>query len=112
MMNTVFDITDIDFSVDEEITDLLISSDDIRIERIISFGQITAPDCWYDQTQNEFVLLLQGEARIVFEDGKEIHLTKGNYIEIPAHLRHRVSYTSDNPVCIWITVFFSSKTAK
>ena len=101
----IFDISDIDFSEDKEITEILALSENIRIERIVSSGQITDKDYWYDQSENEFVMVLQGEARILFDNGKEEHLSKGDYLEIPAHVRHQVSFTSVNPVCIWLTVY-------
>ena len=105
-MKNIFDVNDIDFSANKEITEVLASSENIRIEKIVSFGQITDKDYWYDQSQNEFVILLQGEAQILFDNGKEKHLFAGDYLKIPAHVRHQVSFTSVNPVCIWIAVFF------
>lgn len=106
-MNNIFNLENISFSSDEEITDILASSKDVRIERIVSSGQTTSENDWYDQTQNEFVLLLQGEARIGFDNGEEKYLSKGDFLIIPAHARHRVNYTSAQPVCIWLTVFFN-----
>ena len=106
-MKNIFDVKDIDFSAGKEITEILTSSENIRIEKIVSCGQITDKDYWYDQSQNEFVMVLQGEARILFDNGKEKHLSAGDYLEIPAHVRHQVSFTSANPVCIWLTVFFN-----
>ena len=105
-MKNIFDVKDIDFSANKEITEILASSENIRIERIVSSGQNTDKDYWYDQSQNEFVMVLQGEARILFDNGKEEHLSKGDYLEIPAYTRHQVSYTSVNPPCIWLTIFY------
>ncbi|MDR2408764.1 MAG: cupin domain-containing protein [Bacteroidales bacterium] len=104
-MNNIFDLENISFS-DKEVTDILASSRNSRIERIVSFGQTTNENEWYDQIQNEFVLLLQGEARIGFDNGEEKYLSQGDFLIIPAHARHRVNYTSSQPVCIWLTVFF------
>ena len=97
---------DIDFSQNKEISEILAAGKNLRIERIVSIGQVTEPDFWYDQTEHEFVIVLQGEARLLFEDGTEKHLAKGDYLEIPAHVRHRVSFTSTEPACIWLAVFF------
>jgi cupin 2 domain-containing protein len=105
-MNNLFNTENIDFSKNEEITEILVSSKNIRIERIISTGQVTASDFWYDQLETEFVTVLQGDAKILFDNGKEIHLTKGDYLTIPAHCRHKVSYTSVEPACVWLVVFF------
>jgi len=107
-MRNIFDVKDIDFSANKEITQILASSKDIRIERIVSSGQSTDKDYWYDQDQDEFVMLLQGKARILFDNGKEESLSAGDYLKIPAHVRHQVSFTSVEPVCIWLTVFFNS----
>lgn len=40
----------------------------LRIERIISTGQSSAPDFWYDQPEAEWVVLLSGAARLRFAD--------------------------------------------
>jgi cupin 2 domain-containing protein len=106
-MDNILDLSNIDFSIDEEITKILASSKNIRIERIVSFGQITKEKEWYDQDQAEFVLLLQGQAHIRFDNGEKTCLSQGNYLLIPAHQRHRVEYTSTVPVCIWLAVFFN-----
>ncbi|MDR0605248.1 MAG: cupin domain-containing protein [Bacteroidales bacterium] len=105
-MNNIFNLENIPFSLNEEVTNILASSGNIRIERIVSFGQTTRENEWYDQNQDEFVLLLQGKARIGFDNGEEKYLSKGNFLIIPAHTRHRVNYTSVKPICIWLTVFF------
>jgi len=105
-MNNFFNLNNLNFAKNEEITEILASSNGIRIERIVSFGQTTDKDFWYDQTENEFVILLQGEAEILFDSGAEIRLVAGDYLTIPARMRHRVSYTSANPACVWLAVFF------
>ena len=107
-MNNLFNTENIDFSKNEEVTEILASSKNVRIERIISTGQVTASDFWYDQPETEFVTILQGDAKILFDNGKEIYLTKGDYFTIPAHCRHKVSYTSVEPACVWLAVFYKS----
>lgn len=82
----------------------LVSTDNILIERIISTGQVTPTGEWYDQEQDEWVILLQGEASLAYADGKQIKLTAGDYLFIPAHQKHRVEYTSSEPPCIWLAV--------
>jgi cupin 2 domain-containing protein len=39
-------------------------------------------------------------------DNEEIELNKGDYIYIPHKLKHRVTYTSTNPVCVWLAIHF------
>ena len=65
----------------------------MRIERIVSTGQASPPGFWYDQPDDEFVVLLTGAARLRFEDGDvTIDMKPGDWVEIPAHVRHRVEF--------------------
>jgi cupin 2 domain-containing protein len=89
-----------------ELSEMLVDSNQIFIKRIISTGQVTAPGEWYDQEQHEWLIVLQGSGELSYEDGSRIKLTKGDYLLIPAHQKHRVEYTSTEPPCIWLTVFF------
>jgi len=75
-----------------------------RIERIISHGQITPENKWYNQEMDEWVVLIQGKSTILFENNIEIQLIAGDYLLIPAHKAHRVIYTSTSPACIWIAI--------
>jgi len=101
----IFDNLPIDKS-SEQFTELS-KKEDIRIERIVSNGQKSKKDFWYDQDENEFVMVLEGHAIIEFED-KEIVLHKGDYIDIKAHRKHRVKYTSEKESTIWLAVFYKS----
>ncbi|HOD43146.1 MAG TPA: hypothetical protein PKL57_21545, partial [Candidatus Wallbacteria bacterium] len=49
----------------------------VRIERILSAGQASPEGFWYDQPENEWVLLVQGEARLAFDDGSSLVLKAG-----------------------------------
>ncbi|RRD39003.1 cupin domain-containing protein [Leptotrichia sp. OH3620_COT-345] len=86
----------------EEIITILEKRDNIKIERILSKGQTTE---WMIQDKNEFVLLIQGSAIIEFED-KKIKMEKGDIVLINKGEKHRVSFTSENPYCIWLCVHF------
>ena len=88
----------------EELFEPIVSANNILIERIVSTGQTTPPGEWYDQEQDEWVILLQGEAELSYADGYRLKLTAGDYILIPAHEKHRVDYTSSNPPCIWLAI--------
>lgn len=90
----------------EEIFETLLTQENITIEKVISKGQTTPPGNWYDQEQNEWLILLQGEAELSYENNFRIRLNAGDYLFIPAHQKHRVEYTSWEPVCIWLTIFF------
>ncbi|NLJ82083.1 MAG: cupin domain-containing protein [Bacteroidales bacterium] len=101
----LFDTSSLNYSTKEEIVNLLFTSENIRIERIVSYGQIS--EDWYNQEENEWVFLLQGNASILFDDGNETHLKAGDSLYIPAHSKHKVSFTSTKPSCIWLAVFFN-----
>jgi cupin 2 domain-containing protein len=93
----------------EEILEVLTQGNFIKIERIISTGQTTSPDQIYDQEWDEFVLLLQGTAKITMvETGRVIDMNKGDSVLIKAHEKHVVSFTSKEPPCIWLAVHFDS----
>lgn len=90
----------------EESYELLAQSNNVKIERIISMGH-TSPDTgWYDQEQHEWVLVLKGNARISFENETAVNLEQGDYINIPAHKRHKVVSTSPVTETIWLAVFY------
>jgi len=97
----VFDLPEIPLS--EELTTVLAESESCRIERIVSAGQTSD---WYDQDETEFVALLQGNAEIEYGDGKTVALSSGDTLLIKSHEKHRVSYTSTNPPCIWLCIFY------
>lgn len=89
----------------EERIERLIDGPDVRIERIVSTGQASAPGFWYDQPDDEFVLLLSGAARLRFEtDDLSLDLKPGDWVEIPAHARHRVESTLAEPPTVWLAV--------
>ena len=97
----IFDLPE--FPLTEELTTVLAETNNIRIERIISAGQVSG---WYDQAETEFVALLEGNAIIEFEKGKIIALSKGDTILIKPHERHKINYTSIEPPCVWLCVFY------
>ena len=82
----------------------IVSGKNIQIERIVSTGQTTPSGQWYNQELDEWVILLQGEAELCYADYTKIKLKAGDYLLIPAHTKHRVEYTSIEPVCIWLAV--------
>ena len=84
--------------------DPLFSTDRLLIERIISTGHSTPEGEWYGQDNDEWVILLEGEARLRFSDDTVVTLQRGDYLFIPAHCRHRVEQTRETPPCIWLAV--------
>lgn len=92
---------------EEEFFEQLVGSGDVRIERIASLGHTSPEDFWYDQEHNEWVLVLQGQARLLFEEGREIvDLAPGDWLNIPAHARHRVVWTDPGERTIWLAVHY------
>ena len=77
----------------------------LKIEKIVSNAARSPEGFWYCQKQDEFVLLLQGKAELLFEKRKTVKLKKGDYIFIPRRVKHRIERTSSKPECIWLTVF-------
>jgi cupin 2 domain-containing protein len=88
--------------------DPLLARPGLRIQRIVSRGQCSPQGFWYDQDQHEWVLLVQGEARLAFEgDAEALHLLPGMYVDIPAHRRHRVEWTPADRDTIWLAVHYA-----
>ncbi|MDD4718123.1 MAG: cupin domain-containing protein [Eubacteriales bacterium] len=88
-----------------EKTEILMENDNVRIERITSAGHSSPEGFWYDQSEDEWVALLIGHAVIGYSDGTEKVLGAGDTLFIPAGRKHRVSYTSSDPECVWFCVF-------
>ena len=87
----------------EEVTTILTENENVRIEHIVSTGQVSD---WYDQDETEFVVLLEGNAVIEYENSSNVAMAKGDTLLIKPHERHRLSFTSVNPPCIWLCVFY------
>lgn len=81
----------------------------VRIERIVSSGHKTPAGEWYDQDQDEWVLVLKGGATLSFEDqSAALDMREGDYVLIPAHCRHRVSWTDEAEPTVWLAVHFDA----
>lgn len=89
----------------QEMIEVLLNSPKVRIERIVSRGHTSPPDFWYEQDEREWVLLLEGAARLQFE-AELIALEPGDYLDIPAGKRHRVDWTSHETATIWLAIFY------
>ncbi len=93
----------------EELVTILAENRHIRIERIVSQGHSSPENFWYDQAESEWVILLKGEARLLFEgDAKASPLKPGDHILIPAFRKHRVEWTPPEEPTIWLAVFFQA----
>ncbi|MCG9730125.1 cupin domain-containing protein [Shewanella sp. Isolate13] len=90
----------------QEVFEPLVTGSNLLIERIISKAHVTPAGQWYNQQRSEWVMLLQGAAKLEFEDGKEVDLKLGDHLNIPAHVRHRVAWTSEEEETIWLAVHY------
>ncbi len=103
-MNNLF--SDIPADLDDERFETLAASKQVLIERIVSRGQVSPDEGWYDQDRHEFVVVLRGAARLEFEDGELCTLSAGDWVEIPAHRRHRVAWTDETTETVWLAVHY------
>jgi len=104
---------DIPASLPDEAVDVLASGASCRVERIVSHGRVSpdghaSPDgFWYDQDDDEWVMVISGRARLAFEgDAEAIELGPGDYVNIPAHCRHRVDWTDPDSDTVWLAVHY------
>jgi len=90
-----------------ERVDELLSRSGLRIERIVSWGQVSPAGFWYDQAEGEWVLVLAGAARLRFEDETDARsLGPGDWLDIAPHRRHRVDWTDPAVPTVWLAVYY------
>lgn len=90
-----------------ERVDALLTRPGLRVERIVSTGHASPPGFWYDQAEHELVVLLHGRAELTVDapGGAVTHrLRGGDWLELPAHCRHRVEATAVPTV--WLALFW------
>jgi len=98
---------DIPAPLPAELLQTLFARPNMRIERIVSHGHASPEGFWYDQAEHEWVVVLRGAAHVLFErDGRRVELRPGDYLQIPAHERHRVEWTTADEPTIWLAVFY------
>ncbi|QUM81540.1 MULTISPECIES: cupin domain-containing protein [unclassified Moritella] len=103
-MNNIFDSIPADLS--SEVFEDLVTSDKVKIERIISKGHSSPDVGWYDQEQSEWVIVIAGSAIIGFDDKPSVTLKAGDYLNIPAHQKHKVAWTDPDVETVWLAVFY------
>lgn len=103
-------LADLPQEAQEEIVDVLVNARNCRIERIVSTGQSSPDGFWYDQVESEWVLVLAGSGGIEFNDGTELNLGAGDFVNIPARKKHRVKWTASNEPTVWLAIFYSADT--
>jgi cupin 2 domain-containing protein len=97
--------TDLPEQMPDELFTTLLEADHVRIERIVSYGHASPAGFWFDQDQHEWVIVLKGAARLRFADGM-VEMKPGDVINIPAHHKHRVEWTTPQEPTIWLAVHY------
>ena len=93
----------------EELFTTLLQAADFRIERIVSHGHASPAGFWYDQDDNEWVMVVEGAAAVQFEHEPEpVQLRRGSCLNIPAHARHRVAWTDPNQKTVWLAIHYGT----
>ena len=109
-MKNIFEFSFVPQEAQEKIETLVESGNiekgqGVRLERILSFGAKTPDGVWYDQSWEEWVMVIKGNATLEFDNGEKIDICQGDYLTIRAHERHRVSRTSVD--CLWLALHFT-----
>jgi cupin 2 domain-containing protein len=98
-------LADVPVALAEEDLRTLLTTSDLRIERIVSTGQASPPGFWYDQDWAEWVLVVAGHAGLLIEgEAAPRELEPGSYVHLKAHCRHRVAWTSAQTPTVWLAV--------
>lgn len=98
----IFSAIDRDASEEDLVT--ILARPGLRIERIVSTGQSSPPGFWYDQSDDEWVMLVSGAARIEIAGEGETALGPGDHLLLPAHCRHRVTWTDPDAPTVWLAI--------
>lgn len=96
---------DLPENLPDELLTPLLEATNARIERIVSHGHVSPEGFWYDQDENEWVIVLKGAATLRFEDSV-VEMKPGDFVNIPAHRKHRVEWTTPDELTIWLAVFY------
>nr|VFK23841.1 MAG: cupin 2 domain-containing protein [Candidatus Kentron sp. LPFa] len=103
-MNNIFE--GIPGNREREIFEQLAAGECVKIERIVSKGQKSPVSGWYDQEENEWVMVLKGQAELSFPDGTSVRLGAGDFIDIPSHKKHKVDWTDPERETIWLAIHY------
>ena len=92
--------------IGKEIFEVLVKRPGVSIQRILTQGQTTD---WLTQDTDEFVVLLAGRAKLLFEGNRQKSMKPGDYLNIPAGCRHRVSWTDPKQKSVWLAVRYAAE---
>ena len=98
---------DIPENLKNELIEIILHTSSFRMERIVSQGHCSPGGFWYDQNENEWVILLKGSAGLRFDDQEElVVLHPGDYLHIDRYQRHRVEWTDPGQETVWLAVYY------
>jgi cupin 2 domain-containing protein len=95
--------------IPDELVSTLHAAGDVRVERIVSHGHASPEGFWYDQEQAEWVVILRGAARLRLENEPAVEMRAGDFVNIPAHRRHRIEWTTSDEPTLWLAVHYGGK---
>jgi cupin 2 domain-containing protein len=102
-MKNLFNTSGLDPAV-TEVFQTLHTGPHCRIERIVTQKPYSEPGEWYDQEEDEWVVLLEGSATLDYRDGRKVELNRGDYLFLPAHKVHRIISSSPGSHCVWLAI--------
>jgi cupin 2 domain-containing protein len=98
---------DIPENLKDELIETILQTHSIHVERIVSRDHCSPEGFWYDQNENELVIVLQGSAGLRFDDKEDVFILRpGDYLHIDRHQRHRVEWTDPKQETIWLAVYY------
>ena len=97
-------LSDLPLAGPEESLISILERPGLRIERIVSQGHVTPADRTYQQAEDEWVMVVEGAARLWLEGTGEVELGRGDHLLIPAGVRHRVTWTTPSEPTVWLAV--------
>jgi cupin 2 domain-containing protein len=98
---------DIPENLRDELMETILQTPSFRVERIVSRGHCSPPGFWYDQDENEWVILLKGSAGLRFDGREDVFaLNPGDHLHINRRQRHRLEWTDPEQETIWLAVHY------
>lgn len=91
----------------DELFTTLLDASSVRIERIVSHGHASPDGFWYDQDRHEWLIVLKGATRLRFEE-ETVAMKPGDFLNIPAHQKHRVEWTTPDEATVWLAVHYGA----
>lgn len=105
-------VEDLPEAAEEEDVRVIWQSPHMRVERIVSYGHASDDDFWYDQTEDEWVMVLLGRAVLEIEgEAQPRSLEPGDAINLPARTKHRVVSTASDTATVWLAIFSGVESA-